>query len=225
MEITPDIHKIDGVRGGNCYLAWTPQGIVLIDSGMPGNAKRIVRYAKGFAKAGAAISYIVLTHADIDHVGSAAKLKELTGAQIALHFKDASILSGRSRFKAVKGPIGVMIRILGWLIRFRPVKPDIMLEGDSELAGLKLISTPGHTQGSICVYLPGKAVFAGDALRSDAKGNPKPPSRRFSADAAEALASLNTISNLHFEILLPGHGQPVIGNASTKLKSLTASLR
>ena len=224
MEIAPGIHKIDGVRGANCYLAKTPDGIVLIDSGMPGNAKRIMTYVQGSADAGAELRYVIFTHADVDHVGSAAKLKELTGAQLAVHAKDAAILAGQSRFKTIKGPIGVMVKLFGWLIRFQPVKPDIIFEGDSGVGGLKIISTPGHTQGSICVYLPGKVIFVGDALRSDANGNPKPPSRRLSADPSQALASLHSISNLEFDILLPGHGAPVVGNASTKLKNLVATL-
>ena len=75
------------------------------------------------------------------------------------------------------------------------------------------------------LYLPGKVIFVGDALRSDSKGNPKPPSRNFSADIAQAKASLIAISQLEFDILLPGHGAPVIGRASSKLKDLLTHLK
>jgi len=107
------------------------------------------------------------------------------------------------------------------------VEPDIILGDDFEIDGFKVIYTPGHTDGSISLYLPGKVIFVGDALSSDSKGNPRPLRKRnfLSADKARAKASLITISQLEFDILLPGHGAPVIGSASSKLKDVLTHLR
>ena len=61
---------------------------------MPGNERKIVEYAKKLGMEPGRLSYIILTHPDIDHSGSAAKLKGLTGAKVAIHEADAPRLSG-----------------------------------------------------------------------------------------------------------------------------------
>ena len=76
MEIISGIHKIEGVRGANCYLVITETGMLVIDTGMPGNGNRIKNYIKELGKKPSDINYVVLTHADIDHVGSAAELRK-----------------------------------------------------------------------------------------------------------------------------------------------------
>jgi len=222
MEIIPGIHRIDGVRGANAYLVIGEDETLVIDTGMPGNAKKIAAYMKELGKYISDIKLIILTHADIDHIGSAAELKRMTGARLAIHADDAAILRGKQSFKTIRGPLGFIFKLAMRLIRYRPLEPDIILGADSVIKGFKIIHVPGHTNGSICVYKPGKVIFVGDALRSDSKGNPKPPSRLASLDKAKARASLMKISALDFETLLPGHGAPVISNASQKVKNMVA---
>jgi hydroxyacylglutathione hydrolase len=222
MEIIPGIHRIDGVRGANAYLVIGEDETLVIDTGMPGNAKRITAYVEGLGKNLSDIKFIILTHADIDHIGSAAELKRMTGAKLAIHADDASILSGKQSFKTIRGPLGFIFKPAMRLIRCHPVEADVILSADSEIEGFKIIHVPGHTNGSICVYKPGKVIFVGDALRSDSSGKPKPPSRISCLDDVKARASLTTISALDFDTLLPGHGAPVVGNASQKLKNMLA---
>jgi hydroxyacylglutathione hydrolase len=220
MEITSGIHQINGIRGANCYLVITESKMLLIDTGMPGNGKKIINYIKGLGKNSADISWVILTHADIDHIGSAAEIKKMMGAKLAVHANDAPILSGKSGFKTVRGPLGMIFKLMTLLMRFQAVEPDVILKSNSEMGGFKVIHTPGHTNGSICLYLPGKVIFVGDALRSDSRGSPQPPARNLSADIEQAKASLIALSELEFDILLPGHDAPIIGKASTKLKEL-----
>jgi hydroxyacylglutathione hydrolase len=224
MEIIPGIHRIDGVRGANAYLVIGEDETLAIDTGMPGNAKRIAAYIEGLGKNLSDIKFIILTHADIDHAGSAAELKRMTGARLAIHADDAPILRGKQSFKTIRGPLGFIFRLAMSFMRYHPAEPDIILSTDSEIEGFRIIHVPGHTNGSICVYKPGKVIFAGDALKSDSSGNPEPPSRMVSLDEAKARASLVTISALDFDTLLPGHGAPVIGNASQKVKNMVARL-
>ena len=222
MEIIPRIHKIDGTRFANCYLAITGAKMLLIDTGMPGNANKIINYVKGLGKNPSDIDYIILTHSDIDHIGSAAEMKKMTGANLVIHANDAQVLSGQSGFRTLRGPLGVLFKLMTKLMRFQSVEPDVILKDDADIGGFRVIHTPGHTDGSICAYLPGKVIFVGDALRSSSRGIPTPPSKYFSADIAKAEESLAKISELEFDILLPGHGAPVIGRASSKLKELLA---
>jgi hydroxyacylglutathione hydrolase len=223
MEIIPGIYRIDGVRGANAYLVVGEDETFVIDTGMPGNARKIEAYIEGLGKNLSDIKFIILTHADIDHVGSAAELKRMTGARLAIHADDAAILRGKESFKTIRGPLGFIFKLAMRLIRYRPAEPDIVLSADSdEIKGFRIIHVPGHTKGSICVYKPGKVIFVGDALRSDSSGNPKPPSRMASLDDVKARASLVTISALDFDTLLPGHGAPVVSNASQKVKNMVA---
>jgi glyoxylase-like metal-dependent hydrolase (beta-lactamase superfamily II) len=227
MEITSGIHRIDGVRGANCYLVITESKMLVIDTGMPGNGNKITKYVRGLGKNPSDISYVILTHADIDHIGSAAEMKRITGAKLGIHANDAPILSGKRGFRTIRGPllVRVLFKVMTRLMRFHSVEPDVILGDDFELDGLKVIHTPGHTDGSICLYLPPKLIFVGDALRSNSKGNPKPLSKVFSADITQAKASLKAISELEFDICLTGHGAPIVGSASTKIKNLLTHLK
>jgi len=198
--------------------------MLAIDTGMPGNAKRIAAYVERLGKNLSAIKFIILTHADIDHVGSAAELKRMTGARLAIHADDAPILRGKQSFKTIRGPLGFIVKLAMSFMHYHPAEPDIILSADSEIEGFRIIHVPGHTNGSICVYKPGKVIFAGDALRSDSRGNPKLPSRISSLNEAKAKASLTTIAALDFDTLLTGHGAPVVNNASKKVKNIVTRL-
>jgi glyoxylase-like metal-dependent hydrolase (beta-lactamase superfamily II) len=224
MEIMPGIHRVDGVRGANAYLVIGEDETLAIDTGMPGNAKRIATYIEELGKNLSDIKFIILTHADIDHIGSAAELKRTTGARLAIHANDAPILRGKQSFKTIRGPLGFIFKLVMSLMHYHPAEPDIILSADSEIKGFRIIHVPGHTHGSICVYKPNKVIFVGDALRSDSSGNPEPPSRMFSLDEAKVRASLITISALDFDTLLTGHGAPVVSNASQKVKNMVTRL-
>src|SRR5450759_5555238 len=97
MEVADGIFKIDGVRIANVYLVATEDGLLLVDTGMPGNARRILSFIEGMGRKPSDLRDIVLTHCDIDHIGSAAELKRLTGARVAIHELDAPVLSGQQR--------------------------------------------------------------------------------------------------------------------------------
>ena len=223
MEIIPNIHKIDGVRGANCYLISSGPEMVLVDAGMRGSSKIVEKYLKEMGKNLSDIKYIFITHADIDHVGSAAEMKKMTGAKLVIHQAETGVLSGKIRGKHVKGPLGLLFKLLAPVVRFQPVEPDIVIKENTELAGFKVIHTPGHTVGSICLFQPGKVLFAGDALRSDRSGNPKLPSKMMTADIVQAKVSVALIAGLEFDTLLCGHGAPVKGNAAVRVKELLAN--
>ena len=223
MEIIPNIHKIDGVRGANCYLISSGPEMVLVDAGMRGSSKIVEKYLKEMGKNLSDIKYIFITHADIDHVGGAAEMKKMTGAKLVIHQAETGVLSGKIRGKHVKGPLGLLFKLLAPVVRFQPVEPDIVIKENTELAGFKIIHTPGHTVGSICLFQPGKVLFAGDALRSDRSGNPKLPSKMMTADIVQAKVSVALIAGLEFDTLLCGHGAPVKGNAAVRVKELLAN--
>ena len=215
MEVAKGIDLIPNVRGANSYLIHSQNGAIIVDTGMPGNEAKILDYARTLGIEPSSITTIILTHPDIDHAGSVAKLKKLTNANIAIHEADAPILSGEKP-KEVKGALGLVFKVLGVFIKFSPVKPDVLLKDSDKIEGVTIIHTPGHTGGSISVYIPGETLLVGDALRTTKLESLKLPP--MTLDMEKAKESIKKISELSYTCLLPGHGPPVKPDASTKVK-------
>lgn len=167
----------------------------------------------------------MLTHCHIDHVGSAQELKQLTNAKVAIHREDADFVSGKKAIPSPKGAIGVLFKASSPFFKFRPVEPDITLQENDKVGRLTVIHTPGHTLGSISLYDPErKVLFAGDTLRF-VKGKISGPPERFTLDMHQAIQSIEKISQLDFDVMLSGHGEPLKPNASERVKEFYASLK
>ena len=219
MEILPGIHWVRGVIGGNCWLVVDGDIAMVIDTGSPGNARRIARYAERYGVLDK-LKFIVLTHADIDHGGSAAELKRLSGAKIAIHAAEAAFLDERGNIPNFRWASRLWPR----LSRSARFTPDVLLNDGDNIGGFEVIYTPGHTPGSICLWQSDKMIFTGDALRTHANDRLLIPSRSTAQDTALAMESLRKIAALDFDALLGGHGPPVIGNAAAKLRKMLATL-
>jgi glyoxylase-like metal-dependent hydrolase (beta-lactamase superfamily II) len=144
-----------GPLQANCILIGDEEAgeAIVIDPG--DEAERI---HGRLTKLGLKLKQILLTHAHIDHVGGALKLKQLTGAPIFLHENDWSMLK-TIRMQA------------SWIGIPAPetAPPDEGL-ADGQIVGLErypaeVIHTPGHTPGSVCLhFVPLKLLVAGDTL-------------------------------------------------------------
>ncbi|MEM2049515.1 MAG: MBL fold metallo-hydrolase [Thermoproteota archaeon] len=105
MEILSGVHWVEGVNA-NTYLLTRGDGkLAVVDTGMPGAAKKILEYAsKRMNRDPKDLKTILLTHCHPDHAGSALELKELTGAKIAIHKDDADYVAGRKKLPPIKDP-------------------------------------------------------------------------------------------------------------------------
>ena len=204
MKVAEGIHRVDRVRVSNAYLVSVEDGLLLVDTGIPGNAKRILAFVERLGRRPDELRTIVLTHWHLDHVGSVAELKRLTGAQVAIHELDAPVLAGRERPAKGRRAMAVITR----LFRLRRVTADLLLRDGDRIGGLEVVHVPGHTAGSIVLRRDDGVVFSGDALLGDRHGGIRLPDPGLSFDPAQAQASAEKIRALDFRLLLPGHGRP-----------------
>jgi hydroxyacylglutathione hydrolase len=144
------------------------------------------------------VQAIVITHAHIDHIGGAAKLKAATGAPVYMNSNDQE-LNDHLDVQA------------DWLGMPAPARADIdtaAREGDSLTLGqtaFHILETPGHTQGSISLWIPAEnKLVAGDTLFRDSIGRTDLPG----GDTKQILRSIHTklLTLPESAVVIPGHG-------------------
>jgi len=222
MELLPDIHLIDGVNS-NAYLVIEPAGLTLVDSGLPGSDQKILAYLRALGKTPSQLSRILLTHQHVDHVGGAAELASLSGAEVIAHPLDMPAIEGTGPRDIPSGPMSILFRTM-LLPRLRPVVVTRQVRAGETVpillddGGLQVIETPGHTLGQIAFYLPGRRLlFAGDAYRHTVRGEVALPFKMFNRDTARARESLAALGALAIDSSLPGHGKPLAHGAAEPL--------
>ncbi|MDD5313107.1 MAG: MBL fold metallo-hydrolase [Dehalococcoidia bacterium] len=234
MEVVPGVYKLSGPwdqadLGANVYLVAEGGELTLIDSGYAGKAVRILKRVHNLGFTAHRITHIIVTHNHPDHVGSLAALKKMTGAKVIAHQADAPYIEGRL---PQPGPFRPALYKALWhpllkLLQAEPATVDIAVSDNEELpvaGGIRVIHTPGHTPGSICIYLKQKRLmFTGDliARRLDIKL----PSLAFTADIPQLLKSIHKLAGIEFDVACFGHGWPLKHDASRKVKEFAGKLR
>jgi glyoxylase-like metal-dependent hydrolase (beta-lactamase superfamily II) len=170
----------------------------IVDSGVAGSADDIEASLTAAGLDWPAVGHLILTHHHNDHQGSAADVLERA--------PQAAGYAGAEDIPAITVP--------------RPL--TAVGDGD-DVFGLRIVTTPGHTAGSISVHDPvGGLLVAGDALRIEA-GKPALPGGQFTVDMNQAKQSIVKLGGLTFETLLVGHGDPIESGASAAVAALGAA--
>jgi glyoxylase-like metal-dependent hydrolase (beta-lactamase superfamily II) len=230
VELAPGVHWVKRATpiriASNVYLLVDEvKGLTLIDTGMPGRADAILHHVADLGYEPADVQRIVLTHYHMDHAGSLAVLVARTGARVLAHLDEALLVEGqRPPALAARGVVGRTMRTLTPLMGGRPTAVDERLtHGDviPVLSGLRVLHTPGHTPGSICLHLPARGVlFTGDTLLTGWRGGVQGPSPLFALDIQQARASARALAGLDFNVLAPGHGPPIAGKAGKEVRRI-----
>ena len=189
------------------------RGVLLIDTGNPGDEAAILAAMRRAGIRPDDLSLILVTHGHPDHYGSADALRDRTGAPIAVHAADAGAVrcgvAGRfSLARIVPHQIGFMAGKMGGL------EPDIVIEGAADLAVFgvrgRVVPTPGYTPGSVSVLVAGGTAIVGDLISAlFPGGRPRLPFR--TGDPMAARRSIRVLLALGPEWIYAAHGGPWAG--------------
>ncbi len=231
MEILPGVHTIDRLGIGRAYLYQEADGLTLIDTGLPGSAERIFAAIERIGRRPEDLRQIVITHYHYDHAGSLAAVVERSGAQVLAHAFDAPVVRGDRAPAAGNGA-----RLWRILYRFgrgqkapQATRVDRELHDGDEIdldGGATVVHVPGHTMGSIALFVPNrKLLFTGDAV-TNAFGLSLPAGLFgvFDEDRAELKPSFRKLAALDFDVACFGHGSPMNKDASRAFRRLAEQL-
>ncbi|MGN6814505.1 MAG: MBL fold metallo-hydrolase [Solirubrobacterales bacterium] len=188
----------------NMYLAED----VLIDAGRTWDRRRIFAELEGRE-----ISLLALTHVHPDHQGCAKAVCAERGVPLACHADDVEAMEGKRPVQeaATGNPVNRVIRSI-W--EGPPYKVERVLQEGDEVAGFRVVHTPGHARGHVVFFRESDRVaICGDVIRnmSYATGLPgiREPPGIFTYDPAENRRSIRKLAELNPALILPGHGPAV----------------
>jgi len=212
MKIVEGIHMLPGIKNEcNIYLIDCE---LVVDTGTGEfftQARTEIENICGIES----VKRILNTHGHFDHIGGNLKFRNASWAEILCHEKEK---------KMVETGEGSLSEVFGKMSRFAQVgktfKDGDILETKS--FSFSVIHTPGHTPGSICLYEPRKKILlSGDTLFDFSVGRTDFPG----GSASDMRKSLQKLSLLDINHLLPGHGAPRSMGVDFMLKQLLNSMR
>ncbi len=221
MKIIDNVFVVPGVVA-NPYILVDIDGLTVIDAGLPRSEKKILAYVASLGRSARDVKRIILTHADLDHVGGLAALYKSTGARTYASKLEADAIAAGKPSRQIQSSGFSLQRIMFALLRpFMKAKPfqvdEILTDGQilPALGGLHVIDTAGHTPGHISLFAPAVGVlFSGDSIVVDKDGVHGSRSG-LTWDDAKAKEAVRKQSALGARIICSGHG-PVVMDAMGK---------
>ncbi len=189
-----------GSFGSNCYLLFNGDKAAVVDPSA--DADVILQKA---AEKGATLQYILLTHGHFDHICSLDTLREKTGVPAYIHTGDADMPEDAYK--------NAFFTFFGQMRTYRAPEKTLV-EGDILTLGteqIRVLHTPGHTEGSVCYLCGENILITGDTLFDRGFGRYD----LYGGDPSKLRRSLQRLSTLdHSLIIYAGHGCPTdLGDA------------
>lgn len=235
MKLAPHLHRLGNDIVAS-YLIDLPEGITLVDAGLPGHWDDLQDELALIGRSLSDIRGVILTHGDSDHVGFAERLRREISVPIFVHAADAhrahtgekpKTPMGPARFWPTLGFLAYGLRKNG--MRTRHVQ-DLVEIADGDVLDLPgspvIIGMPGHSPGSIAVHIPpADAVCVGDALttRHVLTGREGAQPAPFTDEPAVADVSLDRLADVPASWVLPGHGAPWQGSPADLVAAVRAA--
>ncbi|MFA4907487.1 MAG: MBL fold metallo-hydrolase [archaeon] len=212
-QITKNVYGFyDDSPGSNSYLL-VGKKIVFIDSGLRSNAQFLVQCLETIGLKPENIDLVLFTHGHSNHFSGS---QVFSKAEPLMSEHDALLVNVKDRH---------FTRSDFFHTNFFPHIRRFVSHGqefDLEQFLLRVLITPGHTKGSACYYEPRKKIlFSGDTLMAEKAGRHD----YLSGSRPELLASIQALSKLKIELLLPGHGKPLKENVPMGFAKVIAGLK
>lgn len=230
IEIRAGVHLVHG-GDTNWVILTEGDAVTLVDTGYPGDRERLVASFAAVGRRPEDLTAILVTHAHVDHIGSAEYLRATYDVPVLMHREE--VPHARREFLHQASRVDVLRNawrpgVLPWVVRIlrAGATADVRVANPREFpAALDVpgrpvpVHTPGHTDGHCGYHLPGAGVLiTGDALIT---GHPMSRTRgpqllpdMFQHDRERAVAALRAFEEVDADVLLPGHGPAHHGPAA-----------
>lgn len=212
----------------NWTLISDSSGVVLIDAGFPGNRDDVLTSLTALGFGPADVRAILLTHAHIDHFGTAIWFAKTHGTPVYCHAREVG--HAKREYLEQASPAALMTQAwrpswLSWSLQIAakgalvregiPTSRALTADIAATLPGQPVaLPTPGHTSGH-CSYVIGRVLVAGDALVTGhpllPRSGPQLLPSLFNHSDADCVRSLSVLADTGTNIVIPGHGDVWIG--------------
>jgi glyoxylase-like metal-dependent hydrolase (beta-lactamase superfamily II) len=192
----------------NGYVLIRGKEAAVVDTGTPGNASKFADVVRTAGLGWDAVHHVILTHYHTDHIGS---IGEVLGAA-----PKATAYAGAADIPRIESH--------AYPPPSKPPRPIKAVGDNDEVFGLRVIATPGHTPGHVCVFDPARSLLIlGDAMNNigNKLGGPNP---QYTTDMAQAHQSVKKLAKLTFQRAVFGHGEPIDKGASQAIAKLAGTL-
>lgn len=224
----PVMEGVFQVRAIGCRVTVLVDGnqALLVDAGMLGSAAMITGGLEAIGISMSMVRTLVITHHHPDHAAGAAELVAGRDITVMAHRSEVSVIAGREQ---MPNPIRnrLMARLAAPVIEIAarsPVEVDVELEDGDAVpfpSPVRVVHLPGHTAGSIALFLPDKRLLiVGDALQYKFGLKLNPPAPGVTEDMEQAMSSLNKLLDLDFDTVCFSHFPPMRTGAHEALRSM-----
>lgn len=220
-------------RRMNPILIWDHENVILVDAGLPGQLENIREEIEKTGVSFEKISEIIITHHDMDHIGSLSSVvkNSKNTIEVLAHAGEKPYIQGdKMAIKMTPERLNSMPEDKRNEMKemFNSLKTNVdrIIEDEDELphcGGIKVIYTPGHTPGHTCLYLKKyKALVAGDAMNV-VDGELRGPKPEYTFDMNQALESLKKLANYDIQTVICYHGGVFTNNPNERISELAKS--
>jgi glyoxylase-like metal-dependent hydrolase (beta-lactamase superfamily II) len=232
MDVVPLLPHLYFLRFGvgHAYLWRDDNGLTLVDTGVAGSGRLIAGAIRELGHRPADLRRVVLTHFHGDHAGAAAEVAGWGGATVFAHRADAPVIAGQAAgpppvLADWERPLFEQVAAAGL-----PPAPAARVDHDVDdgdvlgfAGGAQALAVPGHTPGSLALYLPGpRVLFTGDAAARDPRG--RVMAGVFNSDPGRVAGSFRRLAALGADVVCFGHGEPLTHAAAEQMQAAAEQL-